>query len=142
MIEVKYVTELGLIRSIPDLITDELKPGRLKNLMYKLQAAVDLDLGKIANALTRSEWDRIESILNEFKMVARFGKQKHVGTIVSFCLSIIEKSNHKFNDKIIETLNHICDYYERVGDLHVASMWSGDLACEKWESLFNKEKEQ
>ncbi len=134
--ELKYVTELVLIRSIPDLMVGELKQGRLKNLMYTLQFAVDVELGKLCRKPGAVDVDKIEDLLNQFKTVAKFGKQKHVGTLVSFCLSIIEKSDKEFDSNIIETLNLICDYYERVGDLHVASMWSGDLASERWESIF------
>jgi len=136
--DLKHITELGLIRSIPDLMVGKMKPGRLKNLMARLQAAVDIDLGKIAMTLSTSDAYKIKDILDNFEHVSRFGKQKHVGTMVSFCLAFIEKSDREFNEKIIETLNQICDYYERVGDLHVASMWSGDLACDKWENIFNK----
>lgn len=135
--DLKHVTELALIRSIPDLMTSKLKNGRLKNLMLRLQAAVDIDLGKLCGKIGPTDIKKIEFILENFKSVAKFGKQKHVGTLVSFCLSLIEKSDREFNEKIVETLNLICDYYERVGDLHVASMWSGDLASERWESIFN-----
>ena len=57
---------------------------------------------------------------------------------MSFCLAVIERSEETFDSRIVETLNNICNYYERVGDFHQASMWSGDLACDKWESLFKK----
>ena len=135
--ELKHVTELALIRSIPDLMVGELKPGRLKNLMSTLQSAVDIDLGKLCRAINPSDIAKIQDILEQFKHVAKFGKQKHVGTIVSFCLSLIERSDEDFDDKIVKMLNLIADYYERVDDLHVASMWSGDLASERWESIFN-----
>ena len=137
--DLKHVTELALIRSIPDLMVGELKPGRLKNLMNTLQAAVDIDLSKLVITLSITDGKKIESILEQFKTVAKFGKQKHVGTLVSFCLALIEKSDKKFNDKIVELLNLICEYYERVGDLHVASMWSGDLASERWNAIFETE---
>jgi len=134
----KHITELGLIRSIPDLMVGELETGRLKNLMARLQAAVDIELGKLAVTLSTRDAHKIKSILDEFEIVAKFGKQKHVGTLVSFCLAFIEKSDRDFDDHIVEVLNLICDYYERVGDLHVASSWSGDLASERWDSIFNE----
>lgn len=135
--KLKHVTELALIRSIPDLMVGELKQGRLKNLMSTLQAAVDIELGKLCVMPGPGDIDKIESLLENFKNLAKFGKQKHIGTLVSFCLSLIEKSDKEFGDKIVKLLNLICDYYERVGDLHTASMWSGDLASERWNSIFN-----
>lgn len=101
---------------------------------------MDIDLGRLVRVIGPTDIAKIQSILEQFKTVAKFGKQKHVGTLVSFCLSLIEKSDEEFDDKIVKMLNLICDYYERVGDLHHASMWSGDLASERWESIFNVEE--
>ena len=108
--------------------------------MSQLQAAVDIDLGKLATSLSPTDLMEIKLVLNRFEKISKFGKQKHIGTIVSFCLALIENSDEEFNSKIVETLNSICDYYERVGDLHVASMWSGDLASERWMSIFDKKE--
>lgn len=138
MSNLKHITELALIRSIPDLMVGKPKKNsRLNNLMNTLQDAVDEDLVKVYRLPGASDLMKIQSILENFKTVANFGKQKHIGTIVSFCLVIIEDSEEEFNDKIIRILNLIIDYYERVGDLHVASMWSADLALARWKSIFN-----
>lgn len=132
----KHMTELALIRSIPDLIVGGLKRGRLKGLMTKLQKAVDVDLCKMPKP-TSLDLKSIEAVLDTFGDISGWNKKgHHTGTLVCFCLSLIDRSDRKFNGRILQNLNEIADYYDRAGDLSRPSLWAGDLACKKWNALF------
>lgn len=130
------MAELALIRAIPDLIVGGLERGRLKSIMARLQKSVDLDLAKMRRP-SKKDTDWIWEIVDTFRRQSGWGKRHHhPGTLVCFCLAIIDRSGRKFNPKILNLLNDISEYYDRAGDLHRPSMWAADLACKRWLALF------
>ena len=138
MNNLRFITELALIRAIPDLTIGDLKPSRLKGLFLKLQKNVDKDLAK-TRGLTKDDLDAIWERVQEFGQATGWLEQKkHTGTLVSFCIEIIETSKFDFNPGILKTLNEIIEHFERGGDLKVQSCWAGAMAAEKWVGLFEK----
>jgi hypothetical protein len=134
--DIKHLAELALIRAIPDLVVGGLKKGRLKSLMTRLQKAVDLDLAKLRQP-TQQDLDLIWEVVDTFRRESGWGKKHHhPATIACFCLAIIDRSDRRFNTRIIAMLNEISEYYDRVGDLRRPSLWAADLACRKWLALF------
>jgi hypothetical protein len=134
--DLKHLAELALIRAIPDLIVGGLERGRLKSLMTRLQKAVDLDLAKMRRP-TKKDLDQVWEIVDTFRQQSGWDKKHHhPGTLVCFCLAVIDGSDRKINPRIIDALNQITDYYDRAGDLHPPSLWAADLACRKWMALF------
>jgi hypothetical protein len=140
--DLKHMAELALIRAIPDLIVGGLGRGRLKSLMSRLQKAVDLDLEKMRRPKKR-DLDNIWEIVETFRKQSGWDKKgHHPGTLVCFCLALIDRSDRKFNPRILTLLNDISDYYDRAGDLHRPSLWAADLACKRWLALFGIQEEE
>ena len=130
----KHIAELALIRSIPDCCSN-IRPGKERGLYDRLQKAVDKDLSKYK--IYSKDLDLIEPKIEAFgKLSGWQGQEKHPVTMLGFCLVLIEKSDRKFNNKIIETINKIVAHYERGNMLKSASCWAAILAAEKWEALF------
>ncbi len=136
----RHITELALIRAIPDLTIGKLKPSRNKSLFLQLQKSVDKDLRKFPRQ-SKPGLDRIWNTVQEFgRQTGWLNETRHIGTLFSFCLEIIEKSNFKFNPKISEIINKIIEHLEAGNDFKYQSCWAGSLAYEKWEGLFKKEE--
>ena len=132
----KKLAELALIRAIPDLTIGKLKPSRTKGLFTKLQKYVDKDLIKIN--VTQDTINKLEVIINKFGDSTGWFKQtKHTGTLVSFCLGILERTSFDFHPGILRTLVEIIDHFENGNDFPDAASWAGDIAVEKWECLFD-----
>jgi len=131
----KKMTELAMIISIPEFTKDQVKPGRLKNLYNRLTKTATKELEAIPRATIR-ELDIIESLVGKFgKETGWEGKPKHIITLVSFCLDLIERSEFKYNPRITETLNDIVEYFERSGKAPAPSFWAGSVAANKWKSI-------
>lgn len=129
--------ESAYIRAIPDLLHGELRPGRLSNLYGKLVKAVDADLVRLP-VIGDSDVLVIRDIIVEFgKRTGWTGKKRHVGTLLSFAIAIIESSEHKHNPKILETLNLIVEYYERKQNFKIICCHAGAIAAEKWQMVCN-----
>lgn len=134
----RHLTELALIRSIPDLTLGTLKPSRKKSLFLRLQAAVDKDLRNFLG-VTEKHIDEARILIEEFgRQTGWLNTTKHVGTLFSFCLEVMEKSEFKFNPAIREIINEIVKHLEAGQDFPFQSCWAGSLACEKWEGLFRE----
>ena len=135
----RHLSELALIRAIPDLTIGTLKPSRKKALFLQLQKAVDKDLRKFPPQ-SEANLDKVWRIVQEFgKQTGWLNQTRHIGTLFSFCLEIIEKSNFKFNPTISEIINKIISHLETGKDFKYSSCWAGSLAYEKWEGLFKEE---
>jgi len=134
----RHISELALIRSIPDMTIGELPPCRLKGLYVRLQKWVDKDLHQLPR-ISNEDLEAIEKIMDQFgEDTGWFGKQKHVGTLLSFCATMIESSEFKFHPRIMETITDIIDHLEAGKDLYFQSFWGGGIAFEKWEKLFEE----
>ncbi len=134
----KHLAELALIRAIPDLTIGELKPSRIKGLFLRLQKYVDKDLQRLP-CPSQKDLDGIWDIVETFgHQTGWLQQKKHTGTLISFCLGIVETSGFDFNAGIVKTLNDLINHFENGNDLKVQSCWAGSLAAEKWEDLFNE----
>lgn len=136
MNNLRHLSELALIRAIPDLTMGTLKPSRKKALFIQLQKAVDKDLRKFPR-VSESDLNKIWEIVQEFgRQTGWLNETRHVGTLFSFCLEIMENSEFKFNPGIRETILKIIEHLEAGNDFKYQSCWAGSLAYEKWEGLF------
>jgi hypothetical protein len=127
-----YVCELSFIRSLYDLVLDDLKPGRLQHRFEQLQIEADKALNGIyVNQLF--ELPKIKDCLDLFAEKTGWNKKKRsTGTILSFLLRMIEESDFNYDRKLTDILNEIIDYFERVKPFSVACYWAGDVANDKW----------
>lgn len=137
--EQRKIAELALIRSIPTKEFDDgkMENGRLKGLFLKLQKLADKELGKLLQWPDQDDIAAIGIKLDEFGRITGWnGKERHVTSMISFCLGMIEESENRINPAIIDTLNKIIDYFERTGKQRQLCYLSGQVAAEKWAGLF------
>jgi hypothetical protein len=103
----KHLAELALIRAIPDLTIGELKPSRVKGLFLRLQKHVDKDLQRLPRP-SEKDLDDIWNIVETFgQQTGWLQQKKHTGTLISFCLGIVETSDFDFCPGVIKTLNDL-----------------------------------
>ena len=127
----KKATELSLVSAIEKLVVKK-KNGRLNGLLEKLAKEANNELDRIYG-LNRVEIDEIGKNIYEFAVSTGWlGKQRHLCTIVSFCLAMLDQSEFKYNQRITGILNEIYDYFDRVGKAPYQCNWAGSLAMEKW----------
>ena len=105
--------------------------GSLKNIvkfstreLEKLPPLTDDDLKPMAVALDefgdQTKWD---------------GQNRHLATVASFCLEMLENSQFEYDQKILNNLNKIVDHFDRVKKVPGPSFWAGSVAAEKWKRI-------
>jgi len=123
--------EIAILRALPEAINIELK-GRMKNQIGIIKKVADKELEyflKVTNADLFSYGKFIDKWLD---MTGWRKKPLHIVTIASFLLEMLEKSQHKHNQRFFDALFNIFDYHERAKDTYRACYTSGALAYEKW----------
>lgn len=127
-----FVTEIAMLRSLPDLLCGNLNSGRLKGKLKALQKEVDKSLvGCKINQ--KKDLPVIKSCLDRFANETGWnGSQKSIGTILSFYLCMIEESEHSYSEKITDILNDLFEFFERKKPFSPACCWSGAVATQKW----------
>jgi len=134
--KLKKMAELGVVRSLPDLMKVKPKPGRLTNKLFQLRYLVDNEFRNFPIKFFENNRDTITKLLNEFgKLTKWHGKEQHIVTIASFCLAILENSESKYPKEMFTLLNDIVDYFERDGFIPEKVFWEGGDAFEKWNNL-------
>ena len=142
-ITLKKAAELGILRSMPDFLQEQLKPGRLKRRFMEIGIIIDGELRKIYNYNPTFFTDNKQELtvyLERFGKVTEWGDEKknvHIASVVAFCLAFLEVSKSNFNPKLIELLTDILDYYERADKLKYSDLWDGAIFSDKWEATKN-----
>lgn len=127
--------ELSYVRSIPDLLHGELRQGRLKNLYDRLVKTVDQEFIKLP-MLSEKDVIVIRDIIVEFgKFTGWTGRKKHIATLLSFTMAMLEESEHPHNPEIINILTSIADYYERKSRFKFICCDAGAIAARKWKII-------
>lgn len=137
--QIRYVTELGILKTIPDFLVEPLKPGRLRNAFMEVEYLVDKELKKIYQKDPNFFPDNKNAIayyLEEFGQKAKWiGNETHVASVVSFCLAFLETSEYNYPDKLFESLNKIIDYYERAGYINTDDLINAEGFQNVWETI-------
>ena len=135
MNKLTYVAEMAFIRSIYDLIKGDIKPGRLQNKYLSLQKEVDKSLQNI-KVDPKTELPVIGKALELFADKTGWNnKKRSVGTVLSFTMGMIEESENRFNDKLLDLLNDIFEYHERKVPFPALCYSAGVIANEKWSNV-------
>jgi len=135
MNHIKKLSELALIRALPDFIIGKLKPGRLKNKCDRLIRLIDAEIIKIPKITTKDAYD-VKLRMQEFgKRTGWENKERHVVTLVSFHLAMIEESEFEYDPKIGQYLTDIFDYFERKEGSRPICYVAGDIAMTKWKEI-------
>ena len=132
------ILELALIRSIKTQLKESLNKGRLKNLLDKLEDLVDIELSFIEKITVKESLYIMDFVKRFGERTGWEGKEKSVSTLVSFCLTLIESSNFKYNPKIELILKEIFFYLENGNDAKPDSSLSGLLGFQEWRLLKNE----
>ncbi len=129
------VAELAMIQSIYNLLLGDIKPGRLQGKYLSLQKEIDKELSKI-KVDGKKELPLIGKAYDIFAERTGWNKrERSVGTILSFVMGMIEESENKFSDKIMDLLNDIFDFHERKVPFSALCYSAGAVANIKWNNV-------
>lgn len=130
----EHAAELAFIRSIYDILSTDLKPGRLQGRFVTLQKEVDQQLSLLF--VNDEELEVLKDVLDNFAELTGWAdKSRSVGTILSFVMQMIEDSDNEFPPKILTILNEIVDYFERVRPFSALCYTAGTIASNKWQKV-------
>lgn len=133
--------ELGILRSLPDLLLEPLKPGRLKNRFTKVQEIMDTELRKIYKinpSFFTDNKSEVEKYLDKLGVLMKeIDPKPHIAVMISFCLAFLERSNSKYPEKVYQYLNDIWEYYEndKNTELYQNIEWNAEKFIDGWNSL-------
>ena len=117
---------------------ENLRPGRLKNLLGKLSSEAKKEIHKIKEC-TPASLKEVKIALDKFaELTGWCTKQKHIQTYVAAIALIIEKRNYTKINKILVDIN---DYQARHKDIAPGCYWSAEIVAEKWKQAFYPEPE-
>lgn len=137
--QIKFVTELGILKTIPDFLVEPLKPGRLRKAFMEIDYLIGVELRKIYQKDPNFFPDNKSAIayyLHEFGKKANWiDNETHVASVVSFCLAFLETSEYKYSEKLFENLNKIVDYYERAGFISYKDLTNAEDFENIWKNI-------
>ncbi len=137
--EIKHIAELGVLKTIPNFLTEPLKVGRLKGIFLEIEIIINTEIIKISKRNPHFYRDNKEAItyyLNEFGKKAKWiGNETHVASVISFCLVCLETSKFKYPNKLFALLNKATDYYERVGNIEHKDLYNAEDFVNIWETI-------
>ena len=138
------ISELGIIKSIPNFLSEPLKPGRLYGLFVEVSFIADTELKKVYKNDANFFYDNKEEIsayLEKFSKIMNPGakekKDIHAASVVCFCLGFLKDTKTIYPDKLVTCLENILDYFERVGDKDYDDFLEGKSFWEEWGRLSN-----
>jgi len=136
----RHTAELTLIYAVP-LVTGASENSRLSGLQRKLQKIVVDSLAKLPTLEREDELKVIDFMEAWGKDTGWLNSQKHLGTLVSFCVAMMEQSEFTYNPKIYTTLTEIIDHLIKGKQFYPLSINAGEIAALKWLKLFPLEAE-
>ena len=123
---IKEISEMALIKALPDMLDKELKPGRLKNRMNKLAELADR---RIPARISLSDKDILADKIEQFGTATGWaGHQKNLYLYISFLLCLTEDKT-----EFSGILNDICNFLTKCPP---ACEPAAVLALKKWEGLW------
>ena len=136
------LSELGILRSMPDFLETPLKPGRLRARFLELEFIVDQELRKENKKnpfLFTDNQKELTAYLEKFSKILNVNdldkKDIHVASVACFCMSFLEKTKTKYPAKLYESLVDIVDYYEREDNVKYSDYMSGRDFYGEWERI-------
>jgi len=137
--------ELGVLRSLPDMLDKNLKPGRLRSRYVEISMIVDEQLKEIYKFYNCSSTffrDNKEFIAEYLDMLGDITgwqqKPTDIAEVVAFCVAMVERApKNRYPDALLKNLVEILEYYERGDGVSYVNLYNGD----KFEGKRNKLKE-
>ena len=103
----KIMAEMSIVLLLPESLIPKIKPGRLKIQMQKLSVLINSELSKMPKMTEEVETLLGKKITVWGKKTRWYGNEKHIASVVSFMLKIIENSGHEYDNEIFVTLNNV-----------------------------------
>ena len=129
----RKTVELTLIYSVPEL-TEAKSNSRLAGLERKLQKEAGKHLAKMPKP-DEIESQKMLDLLVTWGEVTGWKDKKHIGSLVSFCAEMMEKSVCNYSSKLYEIITDIVDHLNNRNDFYIASIPAGALAAKRWIEL-------
>jgi len=127
--------ELVLLYAIP-ILSDAEENSRLAGLQRRLQKEVLPHLKKLDRFSNQDMHEINKNVFAWSRSTGWLESERRTGTVVSFCLDMIENSPIKYDDKIHKTLNDLAEHLEKGKLLYPLSCAAGKIAMEKWEQIY------
>jgi len=131
----KQKARIGMALALPEyFITEKPKPGRLRNLLGRLERECAKRMGYMIGRgiLLQSEENELSTKMQEFGKKVGWNKEKHLATYVVFLLAMFDAHPEP---GIIAALNEISSFLDDGDNSPRACMPAGLLAFEKWEGV-------
>ena len=133
--EKRKLAELSLVYGVP-IVTQAKENSRLAGLQRKLQKLVMPDLMALPHFEDKEVAYVDEQVESWLKEVGWWNTPKHVGSLISFCLDMIENSPFKYNPRIEETLQKIAEHLENGQELDDQTIQAGAEIADKWQKIY------
>jgi len=137
--ELKFVAEIGILKTIPDFLKEPPKEGRLKRIFTEIDFILNKILQKKVRKNPNYYKDNVKGLayyLDKFGHEAKWiGEETHVASVISFCLVFLEQSQEKYPEKLFTLLNELIDYYERVGHIKFEDFKIAEDFAEVWQNI-------
>lgn len=108
--------EMGLITSLTLSITQRVNKGRLKNLLERLKERCEKEFKKFP--VMGWKVDEINRKIVSWSENCGWADEVEVITFVSFLLGLIDQSEYKYPQNIIDVLNDIYEFITNGKDYH------------------------
>lgn len=131
----RKVAELALLYSMPDFC-DAKENSRLAGLQRQLQKATAPNLNLIRGFTDKEFREILHKIIQWSKDVGWARSPEHIGTLVSFCLDMVENSPIPHNKKIVEILVKLAEHLENGKELYPKSCIDGQAAANRWAKVY------
>lgn len=133
----EHMTELALIRAIPDMLHGKIPKGRISNIYKRLQKYVDKILATFPQVTSLDKID-IGHKIHTFGQKADWERRRvDITVLLSFVLDLIENSRFPYPDEIIDALNDAFEFltqdmsYEELRKY----LYEAEDASEIWRSI-------
>lgn len=133
--EKRKLAELSLIYSVP-IVTQARENSRLAGLQRKLQKLIMPDLMTLPNMGTEEAAYVDEHIEGWLKKIGWWGNAAHLGSLVSFCLDMLENSPFTYNPEIMKTLLLLAKHLEAGKKLSYEAIQEGTIIADSWQKIY------
>lgn len=135
----KHMAELYLIYAVP-VVTNAKEHSRLSGLQKRLQKRVLKTLDTLPNH-SEEDADLIINVIKQWgKETGWLDNSKHIGTLASFCVTMMEQSTFNYDPKLYEILTDIIDHLVQGKAFYPASITAGQIAADKWYALLHEKE--
>ena len=133
--EKRKLAELSLIYGVP-IVTQARENSRLAGLQRKLQKLIMPDLMTLPNMGTEEAAYVDEHIEGWLKKIGWWGNAAHLGSLVSFCLDMLENSPFTYNPEIMKTLLLLAKHLEAGKKLSYEAIQAGTVIADSWQKIY------